>query len=270
MPSSKVIPTLQGCRIALTIAADDPFSPAAQLADREAQLFFYPVAQVLPPDSYNELDAALQRCGRGEIDWLLLTTPCAVEAVAERLRSLQIDPSTVNDLKFAFYGAKTRLTAASLFPSWKSALPEFATHQQQVEALQPGAEETVVIPTALRSRVDWPNLLRATGAETLAVPAYRLLLGRGGDDLPGLLWGGLVDAVLFFTENSVRHFVIRLKVEGGSLDMLGDVVVAAFDAQTAAAAQAYGLHVQVVPAQPTLDALAESLAAHFSTQPQNG
>ena len=91
-------------------------------------------------------------------------------------------------------------------------------------------------------------------------------MGRGGDDLPGLLWGGLIDAIVFFTENGVRHFVIRLKVEGGSLDMLGDVVVACLDAQTAEAAKAYDLNVQVLPNDGTFAALAENLAHFFSTE----
>lgn len=269
MPSKPISPTLQGCRIALTLAADEPISPAPQLADLEAEVFHYPVAQVLPPDSYDELDAALRRCHRGEIDWLFLTTPCAVEAVAERLRALQIKPSTVTDLKVAFFGAKTRLTASALLPTWHSKLPDHAHHEQLVESTQLTPEDSVVIPLALHTRADWASLVRATGAEAIAVPAYRLLLGRGGDDLPGLLWGGLVDAIVFFTENSVRHFVIRLKVEGGSLDMLRDVVVAALDAPTAAAARAYELPVQVLPAQPTLAALTDSLLAHFSTLPQS-
>ena len=80
MPNEQLMPSLQGCRIALITAADDAYTPANQLRDREAALLFYPASQTLPPDSYDELDAALSRCQRGEVDWLLLTTPCAVEA----------------------------------------------------------------------------------------------------------------------------------------------------------------------------------------------
>jgi uroporphyrinogen-III synthase len=264
MPKNKVPPSLQGCRVALTIAPDTPNSLADQLRAREAALFFYPGTQTLPPNGYDELDAALQRCQKNEINWLLLTTPCAVEAVAQRLPQLEI--SNLAETRMAFYGAMTRMRAAQLFPSAPDTLPHANNHQQIVDAMQLSADDTVLVPVAQNSRADWPTLLRATGAETIAAPAYRLILGRGGDDLPSLLWDGFMDAVVFFTENSVRHFAIRLKAEGGSLDMLKDVVVACLDPQTAAAAHAYGLHVQVLPTEDSLAALAEDLARFFSAE----
>jgi uroporphyrinogen-III synthase len=256
---------LQGYRIALTTASDDPRSPAAHLRELEGEIFFYPVAQVLPPDNYHELDMALQRCRQGEIDWLLLATPRTVEAVAERMAHLGLSPGDFASVKLASYGAKTRLTLADLYPAWESTLPHFNTHQQVVEAMQLSPGNTVLLPVALHSRTDWESLIQATQAEVITPPAYRLLLGRGGDDLPALLWGGLIDAVAFMTENNVRHFVTRLKAEGGTLAMLDDVPVACLDPQTAAAAQAYGLHVRVVPADYTFAALADALAHFFST-----
>jgi uroporphyrinogen III methyltransferase / synthase len=259
-------PTLQGCRIALTIAADAPHSPADHLRKLEADLLFYPVAQMLPPDSYDELDAVLQRCRLGEIDWLLLTTPRTVEAVKERMTQLAFGPAEMSSVKLAIYGAMTRLTLAERFPTWESALPHFDTHQQLVDAMQLGPNQAVALPLAIRSRADWPDLVRAGQAEVITAPAYRLLLGRGGDDLPGLLWGGIVDAVVFLTENNVRHFITRLNMEGGTPAMLDHVVVAALDPQTAAAARAFGLHVQVLPTSYTFAALATAIAQYFSTE----
>jgi uroporphyrinogen-III synthase len=266
MAENQMLPSLQGCRIALTIDADDPFSPASELAEREAAIFYYPVAQTLPPNGYDELDALLLRCQQGEITWLLLPTPCAVEAVAERMAQLEMTADALTETKLALYGAKTHIVAHSIFPNWHSPLLPASTHEELVALmkLQPG--DTVVIPLALHSRANWNDLVYATGASALSAPAYRLILGRGGDDLPGLLWGGLIDAIVFFTENSVRHFAIRLKVEGGSLDMLGDVVVACFDPQTAAAAKAYDLNVQILPSEGTFAALAESLTDFFTTE----
>jgi uroporphyrinogen-III synthase len=260
-------PTLQGCRIALTVAADDPLSPADHLRRLEADLLYYPVAQMLPPDSYDELDAILRRCRQGEIDWLLLTAPRAVVAVEERMTQLAFGPAEMSQVKLALYGAMTRWTLAELFPTWESALPHADTHQQLVDAMQLGPHQTVALPLAMRNRTDWPALLYAKQADVLVAPAYRLLLGRGGDDLPSLLWGGIVDAVVFLTENNVRHFVTRLNMEGGTPAMLDHVVVAALDPQTAAAAHAFGLHVQVLPTSYTPAALALALAQFFSAQP---
>jgi uroporphyrinogen-III synthase len=257
---------MRGRRVALTIDADDAHSPANTLRDFDAYVLHYPVAQTLPPDNYDALDAALERCRQGEADWLLLTTPRAVETVAERMSALKIEPSDFRTLKLALFGAMTRLTANELFPKWQSALPHHHSHEQLVDAMALKKGDRVIVPLAQRTRTDWPDLLAADGASAVTVPAYRLLLGRGGDDLPGLLWGGMVDALVFLSENSVRHFVIRLKIEGGSLDMLDDVVIACLDRQTAAAAEAYSLKVHVVPQEYTTAALAESLAHFFTTE----
>ncbi len=268
MPVNQAPPSLQGRRVALTLAADDPFSPADALRQAKAALLYYPVIQTLPPDSYDSLDNALKQSFGGEVDWLLLTTPCAVEAVASRLTHLGIAAADKPSAKVAYYGAKTQITAAALITTWQSALPPgattAATHEEMVSALRIGTGSQVAIPLAQRSRANWSELVTATGATLLDAPAYRLILGRGGDDLPALLWGGFVDSVIFLTENSLRHFSVRLKVEGGSLDMLRDVVVACLDQQTAAAARIFGLHVHVIPEQPTYDALVAGLAHHFS------
>src|SRR5437868_4271070 len=104
----KAKPSLQGCRIALPVDSNDPFAPVAELADLEAALLFYPVAQILPPDSYDELDQLLRHFHDGKIEWLLLATPCAVAAVAQRLKHLDIDPSSFSQGKVALYGALTR------------------------------------------------------------------------------------------------------------------------------------------------------------------
>ena len=259
-------PSLQGYRVALTSDADDTLTPAAQLREREAEVLFYPVAHMQPPYTYEELDVALQRCRQGEIDWLLLTTPCAVEAVAERMAHLRLTPSDLSRTKLAPYGAKTRLTIIDQLPGWEFALPFFSTHEELIPAMQLQPGNRVLLPLGSHSRTDWANLLAVAQADVIAVPAYRLLLGRGGDALPGLLWGGLVDAVVFLTENSVRHFSLRLQSEGGTLAMLDHVTVACLDPQTAAAAQAFGLQVQVLPAEYSPTALVNALTRYVNRQ----
>jgi uroporphyrinogen-III synthase len=264
MSTGKVPLSLQDYRIALTLAADDPISPAAELLDREAALYYYPVSQTLPSDHMDALEDSLRQCAAGTMRWLLLPTPCAVVACWETLVRLNLAAEALQRAKIALYGAKTQLAFAHHFPTLHPARVAADSHLHMVEMLDITPGDRVVVPVAQRTRVDWPTLLASSGAEVLAPPAYRLLLGRGGDDLPGLLWGGLVDAVVFFTENSVRHFMIRLKAEGGTGDMLHHVVVAALDAPTAQAAQAYGIPHVVLPTESNFAALAEALAASFA------
>lgn len=258
---------LQNWRIALTASSDDPYMPIKQLKKLQAELYFYPVSQTLPPEGYTDFDAALQDAQTGNIRWLLLTTPCAVEAIAERIAQLDIPKRKLSKLQVATYGAKTTMAAQKLFPSWKLAVTNATDHAALIEQMQLTEADSVLVPLAQRSRADWPTLLRATGATTIAPQAYRLILGRGGDDLPGMLWGGDIDAIIFSTENSVRHFSIRLKAEGGTLDMLNDVAIVCLDPQTAHAAKAYGLVARIAPESYEPDAFMQTLTDHFALQP---
>lgn len=259
-------PTLRNWRIALTAASEDPYMPIKQLQKLQADLYFYPVSQTLPPEGYTDFDAALQKAQEGKIHWLLLTTPCAVEAVAERMAQLEITKKKLSKLKVATYGAKTTIAAQQAFPSWKFAVTTATDHATLIEQMQLTQADTVLVPLAQRSRADWPARLRATGATTIAPQAYRLILGRGGNELPGLLWGGGIDAIIFSTENSVRHFSIRLTAEGGTLDMLKDVVIICLDPQTAHAAKAYGLVAQIVPESYEPNAFAQIMAKRLALQ----
>jgi uroporphyrinogen-III synthase len=236
---------LQGYRIALTTSNDDPISPAEDLAHYGAKVLYYPVAQHLPPDSFDALDSALTRGQRSDATWLILSTPCAVEAVQARMNALSITTADLQNMSIAVFGAKTQLAVAKLLPGLPISVAQSQTHGQFVDELQLTPDDTVVVLLAQYSRADWTELIAVTGAKADAVPAYRLILGRGGDDLPGLLWEGKVDGVLFLTENSVRHFAIRLKVEGGTLDMLNDVDVFCFDNASTDAARAFGLTVRL-------------------------
>src|SRR5690606_7861291 len=128
------------------------------------RVLFYPVSQELPPDSQAPLDAALARCQSGSATWLLLPTPCAADAVAARMHELEITPADMQEVSLAVFGAKTRLTVATLLPEWSVSITESATHEQLINAMQLTPDDAVVIPIAQRSRADWPELIASHGA----------------------------------------------------------------------------------------------------------
>ena len=269
MSTNQLTPSLHGCRIALIGAADDPISPASGFLARAAEVVYYPPAQLLPADNDAALEMALTRCVNGEAEWLLLPSPNAVEAVAAWLARQEMTPDALRPVKLALYGTMTALTAAARLPNLPSALPSPTTHQQLIDAMNLTPDDRVIVPLTQHARSDWSNLIESTGAEAITIPAYRLIVGRGGDDLPGMLWGGLIDALVFLTESSVRHFSIRLKLEGGSLDMLEDVAIVCLDPQTAIAARAYDLNVHVTATDGDFANLAESLAHHLNHETVN-
>ncbi len=263
---SMLPPTLEGRRVALAVSANDTFTPAPHLAALGAGLVFYPCAEMMPLDSTTELDLLLHRTVQGEFDWLLLATAEAVRAVAARLAALGLSSRDLQAARVAAYGAITRLVLADVLPEYSSPIGEATRHADLVNAMHLSPHARVLLLEAAGARTDWVQLLTEYRAQVTSVPAYRLMLAHGGDPLPAMLWSGQVDAMVFTSEDNVRHFTKRLTLDGGALAMLDDVYVACIDPQTATAAQALGVHVQVVPAVHSPEALAQDLARFFASR----
>jgi uroporphyrinogen-III synthase len=262
---TQTAPSLAGRRVALARAVDEAHTPAAGLQALGAEVVFYPCLERLPPANLAEFDQAIQQAADGGYDWLLLPSASAVLALSERLEQLQLKPAHMTEnLQIALYGATTRLAAQALLDVDVTQLPDAASHAELVRSLplQPGAR--VLLLLAAHQRSDWGVLLAARGAQVTSQAAYRASMGHGGDELPALLWAGAVDAIAFTSEANVRYFAKRLQYEGGTLAMLDHVVVACIEPQTAAAAQALGLRVGVVPQEHTPEALAAGLAAYLA------
>jgi uroporphyrinogen-III synthase len=248
----------------LARAASDANIPATQLAAMGAEVVFYPCWEVLPPENLAELDRTLQHLAAGDFDWLVLPTASAVVVLAERMERIQIPLRAVQKTRIAAFGANTRHAAHELLHLDLNRTPETTTHEEMVRFMRLTPGSRVLLPLAAGVRTDWVQLLRDTGAQVTAIAAYRAVMSRAGDEVPAMLWSGDIDAIAFTSETNVRYFAKRLQVEGGTLAMLDDVCVACIEPQTAAAARALGIHVNVVPRDHTAEALAAALATHFA------
>lgn len=257
--------TLVGRRVALARAADEAHTPSAALQALGAEVVYYPCLERLPPDNLAAFDQAIDHVLAGDYAWLLLPSASAVIALAERLDQRKVTPAQLKEkVRLALYGATARLAAQTLLNVEGAARPNPAAHAEMVQSLALGSGQRVLLLQAAGARSDWATLLAAAGAEVTGIAAYRASMGHGGDELPALLWAGAVDALAFTSEANVRYFAKRLQYEGGTLAMLDHVAVACIEPQTAAAAQALGLRVAVVPKDHTPEALAADLAAYLA------
>ncbi len=257
--------TLTGLRIAVIRAADDPLTLADHLRRLGAEVVHYPCLDILPPNSIQELDNALLAATRGEFSWLVLSSAGTVRIAAERLTALSIDLKRVATLKIAVIEADAFLTADHLLEIPDDRVVVISSTPESVGSMQIGGPDRVLLLQPAFAKPILAELLRATGADVAVVNACRQRIGQGGDEVPAMLWAGVVDAVIFTSDTNVRAFVRRLHQEGGTLAMLDDVCVACIERLTAEAARGYGLHVDVVPQAPTLSGLAAAVAAYFST-----
>lgn len=108
----------------------------------------------------------------------------------------------------------------------------------------------VWLPQSTLAGEELAEALRRQSAVVEVTPASRMVMGQGGDDLPGALRRSAVDAVTFTSPSAVDFTVARLRA-GAGLDtsVLGGIRLACIGPSTARAVAAHGLP-RVLIAQP--------------------
>src|SRR6185312_15115399 len=96
---------LAGKRILVTRAQKQDEGLTALLRDYGAEVIEAPVIEIRPPDSYEDLDAALNDIL--QYDWLVLTSVNGVEALFSRLDPLGLSVDSLQHLKIAAIGPAT-------------------------------------------------------------------------------------------------------------------------------------------------------------------
>src|SRR5947207_2800356 len=93
---------LAGVRILVGRARQQASALSAQLRALGAEVIEIPFIEIRPPRSYKPLDGALKHIS--EYQWLILTSVNGVEALAERVKELNIESKKLSHLKIATIG----------------------------------------------------------------------------------------------------------------------------------------------------------------------
>jgi uroporphyrinogen-III synthase/uroporphyrinogen III methyltransferase/synthase len=208
------------------------------------------------------MDQGLQMLVRGELNWLILISTNATQAVAQRLNDLDLTlpPSS---LKVASIGSATAKAASKVLGFETILLPGRFVAESLAEAITPVSGARIFLPQSELARPVLAQGLLAAGASVFAVDAYRTVRATGGDDVPVLLATHQVDVVTFTSASAVHYFVDRLLEEGGDLDYLDGVCLACIGPVVAEAVREAGLQETVLPETHTLQGLVDALDAYF-------
>ena len=93
-PDSPAATPLQGRCVVVTRARAAGGSFAAGLRALGAEVIEFPTIEIVAPDSYAAIDAALARLA--SFDWMLFTSASGVERMFERMRTLGVDRSALD------------------------------------------------------------------------------------------------------------------------------------------------------------------------------
>jgi uroporphyrinogen-III synthase len=252
-------------RILITRTRHQASGLAAQLEALGATPILIPTIEIVPPASFSALDAALT-CLR-TYDWLIFTSPNAVEAFHRRAQNLaRTLHLTQLPKKIAVIGPAT-LNAANTIGLTVDLLPPHYIAESLAEALLPEAPgKSFLLVRAAEAGDILLETLTAAGATVTIAEAYRNQLPP--ESIPALraLFTSpdhYPDAITFTSASTARNLLALL--ETANLHLPPDITLASIGPITSEALRDLGHPPTIEAAEPTIPSLVQSLLTHLST-----
>jgi uroporphyrinogen-III synthase len=254
---------LAGKTVVVTRADGQSEELCAQLRARGASVRQLPLIAFAPPKSFVDLDQALKRLKA--FDWILFTSPNAVQAVLRRQRDLNgVTPGQGEQPKVAAVGPTTSRAAEDA-----GFAVDYVAAEHSALALAEGLKDevrgkSVFLPRSDRASPGLPEALKQAGAKVTEVVAYRTVApSRTDRDRVNELLKEAVDGILFFSPSAVGNFLEL--VDKKRLEKLqGRAVMVAIGPTTAGALSAAGVARIAWATDTTTDAVIEALEGHLS------
>ena len=218
----------------------------------------FPVTEILPLQSYSELDHALKNLD--QYDWLILTSVHGVEAFISRLTTLGIQ-HIPEQLRVAAVGKKTRLSLAknNIHTSY---VPSQFTSRAITEGIGEIADKRFLLLQSNLSDPELGNLLRQGQAHVDEVIAYQNIPASiCQSDMDALKVG--VDIITFTSPSSVKGLVNAGHKHGFDvLSLPSKPIIACIGPVTAQAVKDAGLNIDVVAEEHTIEGIIQSVKSY--------
>lgn len=254
---------LFGRRIVVTRPRAQAASFVERLSDAGAEVIPCPTIEIVPPASWDALDAAIRRLE--EFDWLVFTSVNGVRMFFDRLRHLGRDVRALHRARLAAVGPQTAqaLEERGLLPDVVPA--EFRAEGVAGVMAEAGVSgQRVLLPRAAGAREILPELLREAGANVEEVHSYETVVARVDiGEVRDLLETGAIDLVTFTSSSTVRNFLALLGA--GAVELLRRTRIGCIGPITADTAAHAGLEIAVQPTAYTVAAFADAILQHFAT-----
>jgi uroporphyrinogen III methyltransferase/synthase len=259
---------LLGLRVLNTRPLDQAGSLSRRLMELGAEPVELPTTQIVAAPHPAELDAAINAlagpeaaatsAGQQGWDWIIFTSANGVTFFIDRLLELGQDVRRLAGVKLLVVGRAT-IKALRQYGLTPDLVPSRYTSQSILADIGPVAGQRMLLPTSNLATPDLiARVLRDQGALIETVAAYSILpVEPHPVSLATLLDGG-VDVVTFVSPTAVEGLV---KMLDGHLipDNLLPLPVACIGPATADVARSFGMQVDVVPEQHTVEGLLQAL-----------
>ena len=262
---------LRGKTVLVTRPCQQSEDMTRQLEAVGATVAYCPTIEVLPPNSWAQLDSSIRRIR--EYDWVVFTSANGVRFFFDRLNEIEtagaealasavvcaIGPATARALKQAGVGAQVPASDSRA----EGALKEIIDHvgsEQKIQGLQ------FLIPRARVAREVLPAGLRKLGARVDAVETYQTVKPEiARESILRLFNETSIDVVTFTSSSTVSNFAALVGMTDLS-DLLGNILVVCIGPITAETAASHGLNNIIQPDLYNAEALVESIVRSIGQQ----
>jgi uroporphyrinogen III methyltransferase/synthase len=250
---------LTGRRVLVTRPTDRADELITALAAAGATPVTMPLVQTIPPTDWMALDAAVDHVM--DYDWIVFTSAEAVGPFFARLTARGRTPAHLAGARIAAVGPATaeRLVAAGR--------PADLVPEDQRAAALPAAMGVltgrhILLPRADIAPPELATVLRGAGAAVNDVVAYRTVPVTPEPSVVAAVAKAGLDVITFASGSSVRSFMALPQ----AAKLLGAAHVACLGPSTTAAAQAAGLTVDIVAAEPTTTELVAAIVRFYAAE----
>ncbi len=249
---------LFGQRVLITRAYTEDYRP---LEDLGAEVFEFPTLRIVPPQTFAELDAAIDLLGT--YNWLVITSAHAFDSFLQRLLDRGRDLRDLKGIGVCAIGAKTaeRMHKAGLRPDL---VPDEFNAEGLVRAFveHVGREAfpdlNILLPRQERARDLFPNKVRELGGRIDTPVAYRTEKPeKHGRRLHRFMAEGRISLATFTSSATFTNFMTMLGDE--AISLLEHVPIAVIGPVTKQAVEKTGLKVAIMPEQATISAMVEAI-----------
>lgn len=253
---------LFGKKIIVTRAREQASDFAELLSLNGAEPIEFPTIKVIPPDSWEELDRAVEEIR--EFQWIIFTSVNGVRFFFERL-------SRKGDLRL-LYGIKICAIGPRTADELKrfGLTPDLIPKEYKAEAIIEGmgkegiSGKRILLPRAEVAREILPEELSSMGAKVKIVTAYKTIKPKEDlETVKELLKKREVSAISFTSSSTVKNFLEMFNREEIS-DLIDGTAVACIGPITAKTAKDLGIRTDIMPSRYTIPDLTEAIVEYFS------
>ena len=243
---------LFGKRILVTRARAQASEFADLLEANGAQVIQCPTIKIHPVD----VDTAYVRSTH-EYDWIIFTSINAVEIFYERLRENGKDARAFGGCKICAVGPKTvdALNRIGINPDFVPSHSRGSVIAAEIEDVN---GKKILLPRAKIATDDLPNGLRERGGLVDDVSLYATVKVSVGnhETIEADLLNGRIDIVTFTSSSTVTNFLEMFPVHTPTV-LLANVKVAVIGPTTQKTAVEYGVRVDIVAKDASVESLVE-------------